>query len=60
VGYGALRNRTHFDFSTNVNKAEFMIDRQPYLDRIGYRGSTAPTRETLRAIHRAHRMNGSV
>lgn len=28
-----------------------------YLDRIGYSGSTAPTLETLRAMHRAHFYN---
>lgn len=31
-----------------------MLDVQAYLGRIGYRGSTAPNRETLCAIHRAH------
>ncbi len=31
-----------------------MLDVSAYLDRIGYQGSTAPTLDTLRAIHRAH------
>ncbi len=31
-----------------------MLDVQAYLDRIQYKGSTAPTPDTLRAIHRAH------
>jgi len=31
-----------------------MPDVKVYLDRIAYRGSTAPNSETLRAIHRAH------
>jgi N-hydroxyarylamine O-acetyltransferase len=31
-----------------------MIDVPSYLARIGYSGSTTPTAETLRAIHRAH------
>jgi N-hydroxyarylamine O-acetyltransferase len=31
-----------------------MMDLPSYLDRIGYSGSTAPTHETLRGIHRAH------
>ena len=31
-----------------------MLDVQTYLDRIGYRGSTAPNADTLRAIHRTH------
>jgi N-hydroxyarylamine O-acetyltransferase len=31
-----------------------MLDVQAYLDRINYEGSTAPTLDTLRAIHRAH------
>jgi N-hydroxyarylamine O-acetyltransferase len=34
-----------------------MLDVNAYLDRIGYRGSTAPTIDTLRAIHRAHLLN---
>src|SRR5271170_3784323 len=33
-----------------------MLDVSAYLDRIGYYGSTAPTAETLRAVHRAHMM----
>ena len=32
----------------------FMLDIPAYLSRIGYAGSTQPTAETLRAIHRAH------
>jgi len=31
-----------------------MKDFQAYLDRLGYTGATAPTVETLRAIHHAH------
>ncbi len=31
-----------------------MLDIPAYLSRIGYAGSTQPTAETLRAIHRAH------
>jgi N-hydroxyarylamine O-acetyltransferase len=31
-----------------------MFDVKSYLDRIGYSGPTAPTPETLRAIHQAH------
>jgi N-hydroxyarylamine O-acetyltransferase len=31
-----------------------MLDVKAYLDRIAYRGSTAPNSETLRALHRAH------
>jgi len=31
-----------------------MLDVASYLDRIGYTGSTAPTIDTLRAIHIAH------
>jgi N-hydroxyarylamine O-acetyltransferase len=31
-----------------------MIDVSAYLDRINYHGSTEPTAETLRGIHRAH------
>ena len=31
-----------------------MLDVKAYLDRIAYRGATAPTTETLRTIHRAH------
>ncbi len=31
-----------------------MIDISAYLNRINYRGSTAPTVDTLRALHRAH------
>lgn len=31
-----------------------MLHVKAYLDRIAYRGSTAPTTETLRTIHRAH------
>jgi N-hydroxyarylamine O-acetyltransferase len=31
-----------------------MIDISAYLDRINYHGSTEPTIETLRALHRAH------
>src|SRR5437879_8720942 len=32
----------------------FMTDVQAYLDRIRHTGSTTPTFETLRTIHRAH------
>lgn len=31
-----------------------MIDVSAYLNRINYQGSTQPTAETLRAIHRAY------
>lgn len=31
-----------------------MLDVHAYLDRIAYQGSTEPTTDTLRAIHRAH------
>jgi N-hydroxyarylamine O-acetyltransferase len=34
-----------------------MTDVQSYLARVGYKGSTSPTRETLRAIHYAHLLN---
>jgi arylamine N-acetyltransferase len=35
-----------------------MIDMQSYLDRVGYRGGTEPTLETLRALVAAH--NGAI
>jgi N-hydroxyarylamine O-acetyltransferase len=34
-----------------------MTDVQSYLARVGYKGSTLPTLETLRAIHYAHLLN---
>jgi len=34
-----------------------MTDIQSYLARVGYKGSTSPTLETLRAIHYAHLLN---
>ncbi len=34
-----------------------MTDVQSYLARVGYKGSTSPTLETLRAIHYAHLLN---
>src|SRR5438270_748002 len=34
-----------------------MLDVNAYLDRIGYTGSTTPTPETLRKIHRAHMLS---
>lgn len=33
---------------------QFMLDTSAYLARIGYSGPTAPTSETLRAMHHAH------
>ena len=34
-----------------------MTDVQSYLARVGYKGSTSPTLETLRALHYAHMLN---
>jgi N-hydroxyarylamine O-acetyltransferase len=45
-------NRANFSGSIEADKVVNNIS--AYLDRINYHGSTAPTLETLRGIHRAH------
>lgn len=43
--------------SHQVSDPSVMLDVAAYLDRIGYSGSTEPTSNTLRAIHRAHMLS---
>ena len=40
--------------SLAAHTIEFMLDLPAYLERIDYRGPTAPAAGTLRALHRAH------